>query len=214
MNIDSKQPFNGSLSRTMWVGWYPKKHSATHSHPVHQRSFINFQLHPLRSVASYVFNLHAWQSFSTISLQILSCLLLGQGPLLHTPYISSPRKEIGWRNLNSKSHVKCCKFSDYAHLCQFRQTTEKKTITSWKNWATNKLTCTTSPNLVIMTNTTATVEHTQLTSGWQLAWSCHHSFSSSHSTDPTDSYVTVSSEHIHFCFKSYQFFVLCTRPIG
>jgi len=53
------------------VSWYQKKHSPTHTHPGHQTSFINF-LHLLQSRASSLFNLHAWQSFSTTSLQVLS----------------------------------------------------------------------------------------------------------------------------------------------
>jgi len=61
------------------VGWYQKKYSPTHTHPVHQTSFINF-LHLLRSIASSVFKWHAWQSFSTTSLQVLFGLPLGLGP--------------------------------------------------------------------------------------------------------------------------------------
>jgi len=60
------QPLNGPLSSTIQVGWYQKKHSPTHIHPDHQTSFINF-LHLLRSIASSVFSLHAWQSFFTTS---------------------------------------------------------------------------------------------------------------------------------------------------
>jgi len=65
------QPFTGLLppSGTTWVGWYQKKHSPTHTHP-DQTSFINF-LHLLRSIASSLFNLHTWQSFSTTSVQVL-----------------------------------------------------------------------------------------------------------------------------------------------
>ena len=61
------QRFNGPLSGTTWVGQYEKKHSPTQTHPVHQTSFINF-LHLLQSIASSLFNLSAWQSFSTTSL--------------------------------------------------------------------------------------------------------------------------------------------------
>jgi len=57
-------------SGTTWVGWYQKKHSPTHTHPDHQTSFINF-VHLLRSIASSLFNLHTWQSFSTTSVQVL-----------------------------------------------------------------------------------------------------------------------------------------------
>jgi len=62
----------------------------THSHyPDHKLSFISF-LHILRSIASSLFNLRAWQSFCTTSLQVLFGLPLGLAPPLHTPYISSP----------------------------------------------------------------------------------------------------------------------------
>jgi len=60
------QPFDGRWSGTTWVGRYQKKHSPTHNHPDHQTYFINF-LHLLWSVASSLFSLHAWQSFSPIS---------------------------------------------------------------------------------------------------------------------------------------------------
>jgi len=61
------QLFNSSMSRTTRIGRYRKKHSPTHTHPDHQTSFINF-LRLLQSLASSLFNLHAWQSFSTTSL--------------------------------------------------------------------------------------------------------------------------------------------------
>jgi len=73
------QPFNSPLSWTTRVGRYQKKHSPTHTHPDHQTSFINF-LHRLRSIASSLFDLRAWQSFSTTSLQVLFGLPLGQEP--------------------------------------------------------------------------------------------------------------------------------------
>ena len=77
------QLFNSPLSGTTRVGRFKKKHSPTRTHPVHQTS-ITF-LHLLRSTASSLFNLRAWQSFSTTSLQVLFGL-----SLLHTPCISSP----------------------------------------------------------------------------------------------------------------------------
>ena len=55
------------LSVTIQVGWYQKKHSFTDTNPVHQTSFINF-LHLLLSIVSYLFNLRAWQFFSTTCL--------------------------------------------------------------------------------------------------------------------------------------------------
>jgi len=66
-------------------GLYQKKHSPTHTHPDHWTSFVNF-LHLLRSIASSLFSLRAWQSFW----QPLSRSSLVLDPLLHTPCISSP----------------------------------------------------------------------------------------------------------------------------
>jgi len=43
-----------------------KKHSPTHTYRSHQSCFIYL----LRSMVSSLFNLCAWQSFSTISLQV------------------------------------------------------------------------------------------------------------------------------------------------
>ena len=80
------QPFKGPFVGTIWVGWYQKKHSPSHTHPDHQTSFINF-FHLLRSIASSLFNIRAWQSFSTTCLQVLFGLPLGLGP--STSYISS-----------------------------------------------------------------------------------------------------------------------------
>ena len=72
------QPY-APLSGTRRVAEYQKKHSPTHTHPDHQTSFINF-LHLLRSIASSVFSLRAWQSSLTTSLQVLFGLPLGLGP--------------------------------------------------------------------------------------------------------------------------------------
>ena len=73
------QQFNGLWSGTTRVGQYQKKLSPTHTHPDHRTSFINF-LHLLRSIASSVFSLRAWQSSLTTSLQVLFGLPLGLGP--------------------------------------------------------------------------------------------------------------------------------------
>ena len=83
------QQFNGLWSGTTRVGQYQKKLSPTHTHPDHRTSFINF-LHLLRSIASSVFSLRAWQSSLTTSLHVLFGLPLGLGPSIHTPCISSP----------------------------------------------------------------------------------------------------------------------------
>jgi len=79
------------LSGTTQVGRYQKKHSPTHTQPDHQKSFISF-LHLLWSIVSSLFNLCAWQSFSTTSLQVLFGFLLIWNPLLHTACISSPSR--------------------------------------------------------------------------------------------------------------------------
>ena len=67
------------LSQTTWVSLYQKKHSPTHIHRGHQSSLICF-LHLLRSMASSLFNLRAWQSLSTICLQDYFGLPLGLAP--------------------------------------------------------------------------------------------------------------------------------------
>jgi len=72
-------PFYGPLSRTTRLSWYQKKHSLTHIYHDHQSSFICF-LHLLRSIASFLFNLRAWKSFCTSSIQVLFGLPLGLVP--------------------------------------------------------------------------------------------------------------------------------------
>jgi len=67
------------LSGTTRVSQYNKKHSPTHTYYGHQSSLICF-LHLLDSMASSLFNLPAWQSFSTISVQFFFGLLLGLAP--------------------------------------------------------------------------------------------------------------------------------------
>jgi len=67
------------LSGTTRVSQYQKKHSPTDTYPDHQSSFICFLL-LLWSMASSQFNLCAWQSFCTISVQVLFGLPLGLAP--------------------------------------------------------------------------------------------------------------------------------------
>jgi len=74
-----QQWFYVPLSQTTLGSRYQKKHPPTHTHPDHQQSFISF-LHLLQSTASSLFNLHAWQSFCTTSLQVLFGLPLGPAP--------------------------------------------------------------------------------------------------------------------------------------
>ena len=81
-----QRPFNGLWSGTTRVGQYQKKHSPTHTHLDQRASFITF-LHVQRSMASSLFNLHAWQSSHTTSFQVFPLVL---NPQLHTPSISSP----------------------------------------------------------------------------------------------------------------------------
>jgi len=67
------------LSRTTRVSQYQKKHSTTHICHGQKSSIICF-LHLLWSMASSLINLHAWQSFSTISLQVFFALTLDLAP--------------------------------------------------------------------------------------------------------------------------------------
>jgi len=67
------------LPGTTQVSRYQKKHSPTHTYHGHQSSLMCF-LHLLRSMASFLFNLCAWQSFYTISLQVFFGLSLGLAP--------------------------------------------------------------------------------------------------------------------------------------
>jgi len=65
-----------TLSETTRVSRNQKKHSPTHTYGGHQPSLICFH-HLLRSMASFLLKLRAWQSFYTISFQPLF------GPPLH-----------------------------------------------------------------------------------------------------------------------------------
>jgi len=67
------------LSGTTPVSRYQNKHSPTYTYRGHQSSLMCF-LHLLQSMASSLFNLHALQSFSTISLQVFFGLPLGLTP--------------------------------------------------------------------------------------------------------------------------------------
>jgi len=67
------------LSGTTQMSLYQKKHSPTYTYHGHQSSLICF-LHQLQSMTSSLFNLCAWQSFSTISHQFFCGLPLGLAP--------------------------------------------------------------------------------------------------------------------------------------
>jgi len=58
---------------------YQRKHSPTHSYRGYQSSLVCF-IHLIWSMASFLFNLCAWQSFSTISLQVFFGLPLALAP--------------------------------------------------------------------------------------------------------------------------------------
>ena len=67
------------LYGTIRVSRYQKQHSPTHTYRGNQSSLISF-FHLLRSMASSLFNLHAWQFFFTISLQFFFGIPLGLAP--------------------------------------------------------------------------------------------------------------------------------------
>jgi len=67
---------SGTTRVSWYYGWYQKKHSPTHTYRGHQSSLICF-IHLLWSMASSLFNPHAWQCFSKISLQVFFGLPLG-----------------------------------------------------------------------------------------------------------------------------------------
>jgi len=67
------------LSGTTRVRRYQKKHSPTHTYRGHQSSLICFQ-RLLWSMASSLFNLHAWHSFCAISVLVFFGLPLGLAP--------------------------------------------------------------------------------------------------------------------------------------
>ena len=79
-------------------------------HRVHQTSFINF-LHLLRLIASSLFNLRAWQSFST---PLFFVFLLPWNSLLHNPCISSPNHHL----FATHSHTVAACFAVIPVLCR------------------------------------------------------------------------------------------------
>jgi len=135
------QPFNGLWSGTTRVGRYPKK-TFPHSHPSwsmirmgvsggmpssmripisdHRASFINF-LHLLRSTASSLFNLRAWQSFSTTSLQVLFCLPLGLGPSRPTLYSIILHKAENFREIKGITRELCSIIIAYESLKNYKE---------------------------------------------------------------------------------------------
>jgi len=74
-----------TLSGTTRVSRYQKKHSPSHTYRGHQSSLICF----LRLLRSFLYNLCAWQSFSTIFLQSFLWSTFWPGTLpfiLHTSF--------------------------------------------------------------------------------------------------------------------------------
>ena len=84
-------PFYGSLDfvRETRVEPVPRE-KFTHSHLSDDQWFFICFLHLLRSMASYLFNLHARQSFSQSLSKFSLVYLLVWHPPLHIPYITSP----------------------------------------------------------------------------------------------------------------------------
>jgi len=76
------------LFGTSRVSRYQKKHSPAHTYRRRQSSLICF-IHLIRSIASSVFNLCTWQSFSAIS-KFSLVYLLAWYPPFHTLCISLP----------------------------------------------------------------------------------------------------------------------------
>jgi len=73
------QPFYGPVDSVRDNPVSQNKHSPTHTYRGHQSFLICF-VHLIRSMASSVFNPHAWQSFSMVFLQVFFGLALGLAP--------------------------------------------------------------------------------------------------------------------------------------
>ena len=96
------QPFNGLSSGTTRVGRFQKKHSPTHT-----------MRHPLSTSSIYtssLFNFCAWQSFSTISLQVLFGLPLSFGPCTSSCMHFFTQSSSSFRNTCPYQHSSlfCC----------------------------------------------------------------------------------------------------------
>jgi len=110
-----QQPFYGPLSGTIRVSRYQKKHSPTH-HPDHHPIFISF-FHLLRSIASSLFRLGAWQSFCTTSVHVLFSLvyLLVWSLIPHIPYTFSLNQCLFSQHMPYHRNLFCCSrsYQDY-----------------------------------------------------------------------------------------------------
>ena len=78
-NKDITRTHTHSHIQTFYVPLSRRKHSSTHTFPAHQPSFISF-LHLPRTIASYLLNFRAWQSFCTTSNHVLFGLPLDLEP--------------------------------------------------------------------------------------------------------------------------------------
>jgi len=132
-----QQSFYGPLSRTTRVSRYQKKHSPTHRpdrHPV----FVSF-FHLLRSIASSLFKLRAWQSFCTISFHVLFSLPLGLEP--------STSYSIHFFTQSVSSFHNTCPYHHNLFCCSIKitlATSSTPYIWFWKLWpsAKEQLLCT------------------------------------------------------------------------
>jgi len=68
------------LSGITRVSQYQKKYSPSHTYHGHHESSLICFIYLLRFMASSLFNPHAWQSFSRISVQVFFGLPLGLSP--------------------------------------------------------------------------------------------------------------------------------------
>ena len=125
--VIQQQLFYGPLSSTTRVSQYQKKHSPTH-HLDHRPVFISF-FH-LRSIASSLFKLCAWQSFCTTFLHILFGLPLGLEPPPHIPYISSPNQCLLFATL---AHTIATCFAVIARLYHLPSFSLNSLLGSWNS---------------------------------------------------------------------------------
>jgi len=124
-NNTPQQLFYGHLSGTTQISQYQKKYSPTHTYHDHQPYFISF-LHPLRSTASSLFNLHGWQFFAPPLSRSSLIYLLVWNPPFHTPYSSSP-------NHCLHSYPKWKKTNKYRYLQVHCNATSTNSVRRW-NW--------------------------------------------------------------------------------
>jgi len=101
-----------SQGRPRWA--IPEETFTTHTYRGHQSSLIYF-LYVLQSMASSLFNLRAWKSLFTISLQASPIHLPAWHHQLHTPYISSPNHCLPFA---THAHTVATCFAVVPRLCE------------------------------------------------------------------------------------------------